>query len=364
MKNKLLTTTAISAAMLMGVSFANAQTTVKGQVHLTYRALSNDSPSGKANGSYRAFGKETQLDVQTKGKLNNGMDYAAGFSIEHDGEELTQTQQQNTTANSSGIFNENVYIDLISGNTTITVGADHIQNPDFTYVNLVGLRADPEDIFSGLSNQNNTVAASGGSIYPGKASTSYDSFGAGVIQNLGIARASYFYTPGGTATGDNGGATTFQAAADTGDSRHEFMLRGDMGVKGLDATLFYSISDPEGQTAQDNEGKMLGLKYTMGSFSVAGEIKKNTGSSDTTTGRSLGAAYAVNKDLSIGIGAMKAEKGSTAGNKEEEIRFLSAAYSLGPVVAGLTFAKGEDLGGTGTAGIDGDVLFLQLSTAF
>lgn len=360
MKNKLLTTTAISAAMLMGVSVANAQTTVKGQVHLVYRALSNDSPTGKTNGSYRAFGKETQLDVQTKGKLNNGMDYAAGFSIEHDGEELSSTTTE-SVKNSSGIFNENVYIDLISGNTTITVGADHIQNPDFTYVNLVGLRADPEDIFSGLSN---TTSANAGAIYPGKASTSYDSFGAGVIQNLGIARASYYYTPGGTATGDTGGATTFQAAADTGDSRHEFMLRGDMGVKGLDATVFYSVSDPEGQTAQDNEGKMLGLKYTMGSFSVAGEIKKNTGSSDTTTGRSLGAAYAVNKDLSIGIGAMKAEKGSTVGNKEEEIRFLSAAYSLGPVVAGLTLAKGQDLGGTDTAGIDGDVLFLQLSTAF
>lgn len=363
MKNKLLTTTAISAAMLMGVSFANAQTTVKGGVNLTYRALSNDSPLGKANGSYQAFGKETQLDVQTKGKLNNGMDYAAGFSIEHDGEELSQTATA-ATANSSGIFNENVYIDLISGNTTITVGADHIQNPDFTYVNLVGLKADPEDIFSGLSNQNNTTTASGGAIYPGKASTSYDSFGAGVIQNLGIARASYYYTPGGTATGDTGGATTFQAAADTGDSRHEFMLRGDMGVKGLDATVFYSVSDSEGQTAQDAEGKMLGLKYTMGSFSVAGEIKKNSGTSDTTTGRSLGAAYAVNKDLSIGIGRMTAEKGSSTGSTEEEIRFLSAAYSLGPVVAGLTFATGEDIGGTTTAGVDGDVLFLQLSTAF
>jgi hypothetical protein len=364
MKNKLLTTTAISAAMLMGVSVGNAQTTVKGQVNLVYRAISNDSPSGKANGSYRAFGKETQLDVQTKGKLNNGMDYAAGFSIEHDGEELSQTTVTGTT-NSSGMFNENVYIDITSGNTTFTVGADHIQNPDFTYVNLVGLRADPEDIFSGLSNQNNAVAASAGALYPGKASTSYDSFGAGVIQNLGLARASYYYTPGGTATGDTGGATTFQAGADTGESRHEFMLRGDMGVKGLDATLFYSISDPEGQTAQDNEGKMLGLKYTMGSFSVAGEIKKNIGSSNTTTGKSLGAAYAVNKDLSIGIGQMKADsEGSTVNNKQEQIRFLSAAYSLGPVVTGLTFAKGENLGGTATAGIDGSVLFLQLSTAF
>jgi hypothetical protein len=33
MKHKLLTTTAITAAMLMGVANVNAQTTVKGQVH-------------------------------------------------------------------------------------------------------------------------------------------------------------------------------------------------------------------------------------------------------------------------------------------------------------------------------------------
>ncbi len=359
MKNKLLTTTAISAAMLMGVSVANAQTTVKGQVHLTYRALSNDSPTGKANGSYRAFGKETQLDVQTKGKLNNGMDYAAGFSIEHDGEDLSQTS---TTTNTSGMFNENVYIDITSGKTTLTVGADHIQNPDFTYVNLVGLRADPEDIFVGMTN---SATPTTGSIYPGSATSRYGSFGAGVVQDLGIAKASYYYAPGGTATGDTGGGTTFQAAADTGESGHEFMLRGDFGIKGLDATLFYSVLDAEGQTAQDNEGKMLGLKYTIGNFSVAGEIKKNTGSSNTTTGKSLGAAYAVNKDLSIGIGQMKADAdGLTAGNKQEQIRFLSAAYSLGPVVTGLTLAKGENIGGTNTAGIDGNVLFLQLSTAF
>jgi len=364
MKNKLLTTTAISAAMLMGVSVANAQTTVKGQVHLVYRAVSNDAPTGKANASFRAFGKETQLDVQTKGKLNNGMDYAAGFSIEHDGEELSNTT--GTGTNSSGMFNENVYIDITSGKTTFTVGADHIQNPDFTIVNFLGLRADPEDIFSGVSNISATSATSnGGSVYPGKATTSYDSFGAGIVQDLGIAKASYFYTPGGSVTGDTGGATSFQSAADTGESRHEIMLRGDLGVKGLDATVFYSTQDAEGQSAQDNEGKMLGLKYTMGNITVGGEIKKNIGSSNTVTGKSFGAAYAVNKDLSVAVGQLKADAdGTTAGNFQEQIRFVSAAYSLGPVVTGLTFAKGENIGGTNVAGLDGNVLYLQLSTAF
>ena len=362
MKNKLLTTTAISAVMLMGVANVNAQTTVKGQVHLTYKALSNENATGATtgSGSFRGFGKETQLDIATAGKLNNGMNYAAGFALEFDG-----TDGSNTAVRTDGTHNENVFIDLISGNTTITIGADHVQNPDFTYTNLVGLRADPENLFAGSSGGATGATSPTASIYPGSGTTRYESYGAGIIQNLGIAKASYFYTPGGNATGDNGGATTFQAQADTGESRHEIMLRGDLGVKGLDATVFYSMQDAEGQSAQDNEGKMLGLKYTMGNITVGGELKKNIGSSNTVTGKSFGAAYAVNKDLSVAVGQLKADAdGTTAGNFQEQIRFVSAAYSLGPVVTGLTFAKGENLGGTNVAGIDGDVLFLQLSTAF
>jgi len=216
-----------------------AQTTVKGQVHLVYKAVSNDSPVGKAAGSNRGFGKETQLDVQTKGKLNNGLDYGAGFSIEHDGFEagaITETP---------GMFNENVYIDIIAGKTTFTVGADHIQNPDFTITNLAGFRSDPEDLLNGSGNSNASTQAG---LYPGSATSKYSSFGAGIIQDLGLAKASYYYTPGGTAQADTGG-TTYAGSADTVESGHEVMLRGDLGVKGLDATLFYSVQQGEGTGA-------------------------------------------------------------------------------------------------------------------
>ena len=365
MKNKLLTTTAISAAMLMGVANVNAQTTVKGQVHLTYKALSNESATGAStgSGSFRGFGKETQLDIATAGKLNNGMGYAAGFALEFDGTDLSSTA---TAANSSGLHNENVFIDFISGNTTITIGADHVQNPDFTYTNLVGLRADPENLFAGSSGGATGATAPTASIYPGSGTTKYESYGAGIIQNLGIAKASYYYVPGGTASDENGGGTTFQAAVDSGESSHEFMIRGNFGIKGLDATLFYSFLDNEGQTAQDTEGRMIGAKYTIGNVSVAGELKRNTGASSTTTGKGLALGYAVDKDLSVSIGQQVAEVGGV-GQQEEKIKFLQVGYSLGPVTTGLSYAKGTNIGGgtaVGAAAADSDVLYLQLSTAF
>ena len=364
MKHKLLTTTAITAAMLMGVANVNAQTTVKGQVHLTYKALSNQSTTGSTSGSgsFRGFGKETQLDIATAGKLNNGMNYAAGFALEFDGTDGSDSGQR-----TDGTHNENVFIDLISGNTTITIGADHVQNPDFTYTNLVGLRADPENMFAGSSG----VAAGAGtsgtqSIYPGSGTTRYESYGAGIIQNLGIAKASYYYVPGGTATDENGGATTFQGNVDKGESGHEFMIRGDFGVKGLDATLFYSMQDNEGQTAQDSEGRMIGAKYTLGQVSLAAELKRNTGASFTTTGKGLALGYAVNKDLSVSIGQQRAEIGGV-GQQEEKINFLQVGYSLGPVTTGLSYGKGTNIGGgtaVGAAAVDTDVLYLQLSSAF
>lgn len=351
---KLLTTTAIASSALLMAANVQAQTTVKGEVHLVYKAISNESPLGAAAGSNRGFGKETQLTVQTKGKLNNGLDYGAGFAIEHDGDELSAT---NSTTNSSGVFNENVYIDIIAGKTTFTVGADHIQNPDFTITNLAGFRADPEDLLNGSGNSN---ASSQAGLYPGSGTTRYGSFGAGIIQDFGIAKGSYYYVPGGTAQSDTG-ATTFMGANDTGESGHEFMLRGGLGVKGLDATLFYSNQDSEG-VAKDVVGRMLAAKYNFGQITLAGEIKRNTAATAITTeGTSLAVGYAVNKDVTVAIGQGKAEK-KQPGAIEEKNNFVQIGYSLGPVLAGLAYSDASDIGGV--ADNDAKVLYLQLSTAF
>ena len=133
MKNKLLLTTALTGG-LIAASSAIAQTTVTGSLDLHYRALSFSGQGGTVNGtaaSRQGVGRETQLNIQNKGKLNNGMDYAAGFSLEFDGGKQVCTAGKNGCDDLNevaSISNENVYVDLISGSTTLTFGVDHVQN--------------------------------------------------------------------------------------------------------------------------------------------------------------------------------------------------------------------------------------------
>ena len=371
MKKNLLATSAIVGSLFAFAGQASAQTTVTADMHLTYSAISNKGSAGAADkaNSYRGFGKETQLNIKHVGKLNNGVGYVAGFSIEHDGNDRTQASTAGTattaatTSNAvdiSGMFNENVYMDFIFGNTTLTVGADHIQNPDFTYTNLAGFRADPEDILDGVGKSNTGAD----NLYEGSATSRYTSFGAGIIQDLGIAKVSYFYVPGGTPSAETGVGTTPRVAEnkDATETGHEFMARGNLGVKGLDATLFYSTLDSEGATAKDAIGRMVGAKYNFGSITVGAELKRNTAATAITTeSRSGAVGYAINKDLTVAVGLMEAEK-KQPGALTEDTKFLQVGYNLGPVAAGLAYVTADNIGGT--RGNEAKGLYFQLSSAF
>jgi hypothetical protein len=73
---KLLTTTALAAVFISGSAIA--QTTVTGELRIGYKAVETvKQTSGLNNG----FGTESQINVQTKGKTNVGLDYAAGMSL-------------------------------------------------------------------------------------------------------------------------------------------------------------------------------------------------------------------------------------------------------------------------------------------
>jgi len=165
MKNKLLTTALVSSMLGAGITASVAQTTVSGNLDLSYLAYS-DKQAGNQGNSFRGFGKESQINIANKGKLNNGMDYAAGFSIEMDGPDTGST----------GMFEENVYIDIISGNTTLTVGSDHIQNPDVNPTVLAGFGYIAVDGTRGSS-----VATTG--LYPKGANSPYSAYGAGNAKN-------------------------------------------------------------------------------------------------------------------------------------------------------------------------------------
>jgi len=161
---KLLLTTALAGATLVA-SNAIAQTTVSGNLDISFKNLSREGNGNTATqASQRGFGKEAQLNIQNKGKLNNGMDYAAGFSIEDDGNQTTT------------LFNENTFIDFISGNTTITIGQDHIQNNEASLATFVGLVA--EDL---TSSENTTQFATDGFLSAVGANP-HEAFGIGIMQ--------------------------------------------------------------------------------------------------------------------------------------------------------------------------------------
>jgi len=414
---KLLTTSALAgSALILGSAAANAQTTVSGNLNLSYKALSNKSAG---IGSLSGFGKETQINLANKGKLNiAGWEYAAGFSIEHDGTNvdvanaaltststtiitggttagaatvnaattaiaiatadaaLTLTATTTTTTGTAeplgdsqrALFSENVYIDFINGNTTISIGADHFDNPNFTITSLVS-HNDPDDLMAG------TTTSAGAAVKPlfvSDANSPTEAFGVGIKHKFPVGTLSYYFAPNDTnahANDDLTSATTRSLVEGSANSAQQVMFRGDLGVKGLD--IFYAQTKRDRDTSSnfDVKGVKFGAKYNFGQFTIAADRGKNEGTdgggSNVTTNKtvkstSYGAAFAVNKELSFGLQMAKTKDSALA--PEEKFKSANIGYSLGPVSVNLTYAKGDDVGGV--AGQDSNIGYIQIGTRF
>ena len=363
MKNMLTRTALASSVLLLSVSAASAQTTVSGNLDLVYKAVSPDKSTSR---SYRYFGKESQINLGNKGKLNNGMDYAAGFSLEFDGSDANAAAITTTSLNVlEGSFSENVFIDFIAGNTTITFGADHIQNPDKAVTNLVGIM-DPDDAASGITSAGNTAAAT---AFNTTHNSAYQAYGIGVIQTIpSVGKVSFNYTPDRTTGRANSDTTGVNATSnipsvyDAGQSAYEIGFIGDFGVKGLEVQAFINNSEKEtiAQTS-DLEGRMYAIKYNMGQVTVAAQRGETTSLANVEkTSDSFAIAYAISPNLSVGV--TYAETKQDASTVDEKITQVSLGYNLGPVLAGISYATIDN---TALAtGDDGKTLALKLSTKF
>jgi len=380
MKNMLTKTALVGSLALMTAGVASAQTTVTGNLDLTYKAISSDVAGAAAKvNSMRTFGKESQINISNKGALNNGMSYVAGFSIELDGSDTAVANATNgSTSNSlAGAFNENVYVDFIAGSTTFTIGADHIQNPDYTITNLVGA-ADPDDLISGINGKY--------ALYSPAKNSAYQAYGFGIIQDFGAAKLSFNYTPDrttGLANNDTNSFTSTNTTSiyDAGQSAYEIGLRGNFGNKDLDLGIFYNRSanggekgsgDTVGGSSSDLIGKMLAASYTFGPAKVAYERAEVTSGVDVTTkSDSIGLAYAVSNNLSVGYTYVRTKSDANTGNTattslpntKEKISQISVGYNLGPVMVGATYGQVSDIGGMTTNG-DGQALLVRTGVKF
>jgi len=340
---KLLATTALAGVVLTGSAFA--QTTVSGELRLGYKAMSH----GTALTSSRGFGTEQQINVQTKGKTNIGWDYAAGFSLENDGEQATT------------LFNENVYMDFINpgSGTMITIGRDHIQRSDSARNASVFFGYDASDVIEGTLAATTTqlIQASPGAAIG-------QSFGIGIVQDVAkIGKVSYNYVPTTSAS-----ATSEETPRANETGGYEVGFTGNLGVAGLSTYAFkQATKGPLAGMAIKAEVKNYGISYNVGQISAGYERTVHQGKSTSLvkeiTENGYGVAYALTKDLSIQGHLTKAKQDGAAA--ESEVKSIQLGYNLGPVSLVVGYGEGTNVNGaTAIANQLDGVGFVQLKGAF
>jgi hypothetical protein len=348
MTKKLLATSALfSTLALAGTSFA--QTTITGSLDLTLRNTSHSASAGAL--SETTMGRESQINIANKGKLNNGLDYAAGFSLEFDG------QNAGSTADSS-LSNEAVYLNLISGGTTFHVGVDWIQNAKQDLLGAVG------DIIDevGASTVSGTKLT-----YVG--SSPKESIGAGIVQNFGNGiTASALYVPNDTNTGTgNNGVSTISTTGT--NSAYEIGIRGvNVANSGISFDVWRNDKEavtPASSTVRDTEGTAFAINYSKAPFSAGvASLKTETAVVGTDVKTKMGhLSYAIDKNLTASVVYVKTDDTLAANNADEKIKSLMLGYNFGPVGLLVTASKIENLGAISTGG-DVDAVGISLNTKF
>ena len=377
------TTALVGSMVVLGAGVSVAQTTVTGSLDLSYRAVgSSTGAASDGVSSFRGFGKESQINLANKGKLNNGLDYAAGFSLEFDGADMQGSVSQTGTA--QGVHGEGVYLNIINGNTTYHVGADWIQNPDsHGLINPVGV-----GYMTSFGNAIGTAGTAKQGIYPTVSNSPYQAYGFGVVQKTPFGNLSLSYVPSpqdGVAGHDIGNNQSIANYEGTAESAIELGFVGNLGVKGLTVQAFYNERSAPDQaaTGANNTGTVQGTAltaaYNFGQLTIAGDYRVTEGGAKTTTlagtstsaagnpdeqikGKAMSLTYAATNNLSLGVVYGKASSNRADKPLDEKIKIAAIGYNLGPVALNAEYTDTTNVGGLVSS--DAKELIVKASTKF
>jgi len=311
MKKTLLLTTALIGNLLIGS--VQAQTTITGELKMAYKSIEGFGSAATLSG----FTSERQINFANKGKLNNGLDYAAGFSLELEDAAVVDGTEGN-------------YFNIIAGNTTVTVGMDHILNGDYAIVPRAGAPINEQIANIGATVVRNDARA--GLQYSQGLGDNNESMGLGVIQTIPAVggRLAVNFVP---KADDNASPGDTKVPTAAGKSAYSMFFVGDLGVKGLQVALEKAANEKNGTEASDQKVTAFGASYTMGDFSFGAERQKFTDVSKAETETTeFGLTYKINNNASAGIGTIKTEGKTAAGAglaSDEEIKYLQIGYNLG-----------------------------------
>jgi hypothetical protein len=353
---KLLLSTALTGALL--TTSAIAQTSVTGNMTVGLRSTAETGAAGATStASKRGMLVETQLNVQSKGKLNNGMDYAAGFALEFDGDQTA------STTGAKSINNENTYIDLISGGTTLSFSIDHMNDFDRSMAPKVGEHGGSTGAAGGATTATMIL------VDPINTATA---FGINLRQAFpGVGQLTLGYNPTASCSSTDsagcGGSDTAVVEGNEGSAYSALLELSNLGIKGVAAEVGYMSQQKKiGSTSspsRDAQFITAGISYTDGPFSIGynrKEFEDGKTTLETRHQNDVGLSYTVG-NISYGAYYQKVDS-NQATKVDETYKALAVGYNLGPVAAMVNVAKNSDLGGT--SGADQDSITFKLRTSF
>jgi hypothetical protein len=348
MKKTLLLTSALIGNLLF-LGSVQAQTTITGELKMAYKSVEGFGTGTKSNSG---FTSERQINFANKGKLNNGLDYAAGFSLERDGGET----------NFDG--NEGNYFNIISGNTTITVGMDHILNGDYAIVPRAGAPMNEEiGVIGGITVAR--VDTRTGLQYSQSLGDNNEFMGIGVVQKTPFGTFAGNFVPRVDDTAQT--ADTAVPVTAEGKSAYSLFFVGDLGVKGLQIALERAANEKNSTNLTNPSVTAFGASYTMGNFSAGAERQRFVdGTKAETETTEYGLTYKINNNASAGVGRIKTEGKTAAGagyaGGDEEIKYLQVGYNLGGFSTQLSVIDSENVGFA--AAQDATAYVLKFATKF
>ena len=318
-KTLLLTTALIGTLSVLGT--AQAETKISGEIKMAYKSSENVTANGA---TASGFSSERQINFRNTGTLNNGLQYATGFSLElEDGASAAHTVDGG----------EGNYFNIISGNTTVTLGMDHILNGDYAIVPRAGAPMNEE--INGVGGVVTTSVyndSRAGLQYSQGLGDNNEAMGLGVVQKIpSVGTLAVNFVPKADDKAHVGDTKVNDLSVDK--SAYSLFFVGDLGVPGLLVSAERNFNEKDGTDATDQKSTGFGARYTMGNFSIGAEMQKFTDvtKAETET-KEFGLAYKINDKATVGIGRVVTEGKDTAGAAEvtdEEIDYLQIGYNLG-----------------------------------
>ena len=330
MKNKLLLTTAIAGLTAIS-GIANAETKVSGNLEQTFKSASVDG--GTASG--RSLGAEYNIGLSNSTELSNGLKASFGFNIE---------SNQNGASADTGMTDSH-YLTISGEMLSLSIARDNGQNLSSTVVPHISDQAGT--VVDGMEIEN--VGSVDG-------------------HNLDHVRLDA-KVAGGTLTlryaPDNGASQIGHSEiVDTGKSQQEIIYSGSLGVDGLSVQAGLSKEDKLTSTYVDQKFQKYGVAYNFGQIALGVQTMKDeagTAASKVEYNQDkIGATYAINDNLSVGINYQETEL-KTAGVKsaaDEETMMIGIGYNLGGIAIDVNYAEVDNL--ANASGTDAE--FFQIRT--